>query len=69
MKNIFYEKTQVLMYKDQTLYNTFNFKTPFQLYKAVKSYLRDKEYQIGTNEIYVGDITLYLGVVEYSTSL
>jgi len=57
------------MYKDQSLYETYNFKTSFQLYKALLSYLKDKKYQLGTNEIYVGDITLYLGVVEYSTSL
>lgn len=69
LKNMCYQKTQVLMYKDQTFYNTFNFKTSFQLYKALLNYLEDKKYQLGTNEIYIGDTTLYLGIVEYSTSL
>lgn len=69
LKKMCFQKTQILMFKYEVLYDTFNFKTPYKLYRAVSFYLKDKDYQLGTNEIYVGDITLQLSVVEYSTSL
>lgn len=69
LKKMCLGKNQALVFKDAYLCNTYNFKTSFQLYKALSVFLKGKDYSAGEMEIYVGNITIYLGVVEYSTSL